>query len=281
MTIGDIGTVEDSYVEPRNLARLDGQPAVTLVVRKQTGTNTVEVIDTVKKRLETLQGGAAVRHPDAVIRDQSRFIQRSIDEVKFHLVLAGMLVSLTVMLFIANLRATLICAVAIPTSIIATFTVMRWLGFTLNNVTMLALVLATGIVIDDAVVVLENIFRYMEEKGVTARQAASEATGEISLAVMATTLLAGGHLPAGRVHGRARSAASSTATASPSPSRSWCRWWCRSRSRRCCARATCKIDAARARRAQGVYARHRSRLRRAAALVAAPPLGRSCCCRCW
>ena len=108
-----------------------------------------------------------------LIRDQSRFIERSIDEVKFHLVLAGILVSLTVMLFIANLRATLIAAVAIPTSIIATFTVMRWLGFTLNNVTMLALVLATGIVIDDAVVVLENIFRYMEEKGVSARQAAS------------------------------------------------------------------------------------------------------------
>jgi HAE1 family hydrophobic/amphiphilic exporter-1 len=158
------------------------------VLRKQTGTNTVEVIQTVKKRLAVLQSVLPADIKTELIRDQSRFIQRSIDEVKFHLVLASILVSLTVMLFIANLRATLICAVAIPTSIIATFTVMRWLDFTLNNVTMLALVLATGIVIDDAVVVLENIFRYMEEKGVTARQAASEATGEISLAVMATTL---------------------------------------------------------------------------------------------
>ena len=188
LTLGDLGTVEDSFVEPRNVARLDGRPAVTLLVRKQTGTNTVEVIDTIKRRLAAI---ASTLPPDVhtqLIRDQSRFIQRSIDEVKFHLVLAAILVSLTVMLFIANLRATLICAVAIPTSIIATFTVMRALGFTLNNVTMLALVLATGIVIDDAVVVLENIFRYMEEKGVTARQAASAATGEISLAVMATTL---------------------------------------------------------------------------------------------
>jgi HAE1 family hydrophobic/amphiphilic exporter-1 len=188
LTIADIGGVEDAFVEPRNSARLDGRPAVSLLVRKQTGTNTVQVIDTVKKRLRAI---ASTLPPDIqvdFVRDQSRFIQRSIDEVKVHLVLAGILVSLTVMLFIANLRATLIAALAIPTSIVATFTVMRGLDFTLNNVTMLALVLATGIVIDDAVVVLENIFRYMEEKGVSARQAASEATGEISLAVMATTL---------------------------------------------------------------------------------------------
>ena len=187
LTIGDIGSVADAFVEPRNLARLDTHPAVTLIVRKQTGTNTVQVIETVKKRLAAIGSTLPSDIDIALARDQSRFIQRSIDEVKLHLVLAGVLVSLTVMLFIANLRATLIAAVAIPTSIIATFTVMRWFDFTLNNITMLALVLATGIVIDDAVVVLENIFRYMEEKGVSAREAASAATGEISLAVLATT----------------------------------------------------------------------------------------------
>jgi HAE1 family hydrophobic/amphiphilic exporter-1 len=187
LTIADIGAVEDAAVEPRNLARLDGRPAVSLLVRKQTGTNTVQVIETVKQRLATIAPTLPRDIQVDFVRDQSRFIQRSIDEVELHLVLAGVLVSLTVMLFIANLRATLIAAVAIPTSIIATFTVMRWLDFTLNNVTMLALVLTTGIVIDDAVVVLENIFRYMEERGVSARQAASEATGEISLAVLATT----------------------------------------------------------------------------------------------
>jgi HAE1 family hydrophobic/amphiphilic exporter-1 len=188
LRIADIGTVEDANVEPRALARLDGRPAVTLLVRKQTGTNTVAVINTVKRRLERIRSTLPADIDIQLVRDQSRFIERSIDEVKVHLVLAGILVSLTVMLFIANLRATLIAAVAIPTSIIATFTVMRSLDFSLNNVTMLALVLATGIVIDDAVVVLENIFRYMEERGVSARQAASAATGEISLAVMATTL---------------------------------------------------------------------------------------------
>lgn len=187
IVLGDIAEISDGFVEPRTLARLDGQPAVSLLVRKQSGTNTVEVIDRIKQRLQELK---AVLPPDIqmqVVRDHSRFIKKSIEEVQFHLILAAVLVSLTVLLFIANLRATLIAAVAIPTSIIATFTLMRWLGFTLNNITMLGLVLATGIVIDDAVVVLENIFRYAEEKGIPPRQAASEATKEISLAVLATT----------------------------------------------------------------------------------------------
>lgn len=188
LTIGDVGAVTDSYVEPRNLARLDGNPAVSLMIRKQSGTNTVEVIDTIKHRLDELR---AVLPPDItlqVVRDHSRFIKRSIHEVEFHLILAAVLVSLTVMLFIANLRATLIAAIAIPTSIISTFTLMQLMGFTINNITMLGLVLATGIVIDDAVVVLENIFRHAEEKGESPMRAAAGATKEISLAVMATTL---------------------------------------------------------------------------------------------
>jgi len=188
ITIGDVAVVADSFVEPRGLTRLDGQPAVSLQVRKQSGMNTVEVIDTVKSRLEELRPTLPRDIRFEVVRDHSRFIKRSIHEVQFHLILAGILVSLTVLLFIANLRATLIAAIAIPTSLISTFTVMQYLGFTLNNLTMLGLVLATGIVIDDAVVVLENIFRYMEERGVSAMQAAGEATREISLAVMATTL---------------------------------------------------------------------------------------------
>jgi HAE1 family hydrophobic/amphiphilic exporter-1 len=188
LTVGDIGTVTDGVVEPRNLARLDGNPAVSLLVRKQSGTNTVDVIDHLKQRLEELHGILPADITMAVIRDHSRFIKRSIHEVQFHLVLASVLVSLTVMLFIANLRATIIAAIAIPTSIISTFTLMQLMGFTINNITMLGLVLSTGIVIDDAVVVLENIFRHAEEKGETPMQAAAGATKEISLAVMATTL---------------------------------------------------------------------------------------------
>jgi HAE1 family hydrophobic/amphiphilic exporter-1 len=188
LTIADVGTVNDGSVDPRTVARLDGVPAVSLLVRKQSGTNTVQVIDKVKERLAAVRPALPPDMHIEVIRDHSRFIKRSIEEVQFHLVLAGVLVSLTVMLFIANLRATLIAAVAIPTSIVATFTLMQYLGFTLNNLTMLALVLATGVVIDDAVVVLENIFRHMEERGLDAMKAASSATREISLAVTATTL---------------------------------------------------------------------------------------------
>jgi HAE1 family hydrophobic/amphiphilic exporter-1 len=188
ITIGDVATVTDGFVEPRTLTRLDGNPAVSLLVRKQSGTNTVEVIDRIKQRLVQLRPTLPADVSLQVVRDHSRFIKRSISEVQFHLVLAAVLVSLTVMLFIANLRATIIAAVAIPTSIISTFTLMQMLGFTINNITMLGLVLATGIVIDDAVVVLENIFRHAEEHGVSPRQAASGATKEIALAVMATTL---------------------------------------------------------------------------------------------
>jgi HAE1 family hydrophobic/amphiphilic exporter-1 len=188
LTIGDVGTVTDGYVEPRNLARLDGDLAVELLIRKQAGTNTVEVIDDVKERLAEIE---ALLPPDItlrIIRDQSRFIKLSISEVRFHLLLAAVLVSLTVLLFINNLRATVISAIAIPTSLVATFTLMSALDFTLNNITMLALVLATGIVIDDAVVVLENIFRHAEEFGESPMEAAGKATKEISLAVTATTL---------------------------------------------------------------------------------------------
>jgi HAE1 family hydrophobic/amphiphilic exporter-1 len=188
ITIGDVGAVQDAFVEPRTLSRFDGAPALTLIVRKQSGANTVHVIDRIKERLAAVRPALPPDIRVETVRDQSRFIKLSFHEVQLHLVLAGLLVSLTVLLFIANLRATLIAAVAIPTSIIATFTAMDWLGFTLNNMTMLALVLATGIVIDDAVVVLENIFRHMEERGLAAREAASTATREISLAVMATTL---------------------------------------------------------------------------------------------
>ncbi len=188
LTISDLGTVTDGVIEPRTLARLDGKPAVSLLIRKQAGTNTVEVIDRIKERLQALQGSMPRDISMEVVRDHSRFIKLSIHEVQFHLILASILVSLTVMLFISNIRATLIAAIAIPTSIISTFTLMDLMGFTLNNITMLGLVLSTGIVIDDAVVVLENIFRHAEEEGVSPMQAAASATKEISLAVMATTL---------------------------------------------------------------------------------------------
>ena len=217
--IEDVGRVEDSFEEPRGLSRLwvagnvkagnveassagaggkdstdaddpddDGDSAVSLIVQKQSGTNTVQVVDAVRRRLAEIEPLLPVDVQCEVIRDQSRFIRNSIDEVKLHLMLAAVLVSLTILLFIRDWRTTIIATLAIPTSIVATFAFMDLMGYTMNNITMLGLILAVGIVIDDAVVVHENIFRHMEEYGRTAMEAAATATREIALAVVATTL---------------------------------------------------------------------------------------------
>jgi hydrophobic/amphiphilic exporter-1 (mainly G- bacteria), HAE1 family len=186
--VRDIGYAEDSYEEPRSSARLDGVPAVTLVVAKQSGENTVATADEVKQRLReisaTLPGDVRAR----VISDQSVFIQAAVDSIQHHLVEGSILAALIIFLFLANIRTTLIAAVAIPTSIISAFGLMAAMGFTMNQITMLALTLMVGIVIDDAIIVLENIYRFIEEKGMTPFEAAMQGTREIGLAVMATTL---------------------------------------------------------------------------------------------
>src|SRR5207248_6882427 len=122
------------------------------------------------------------------IRDNSRFIKASVASLEEHLLFGSLLASLVVLLFIRSFRSVLIAALAIPTSIIATFTLLRAMNFTLNNMTLLALTLAVGIVIDDAIVVLENIVRYIEEKQCTPFDAAIAGTREVALPVMATTL---------------------------------------------------------------------------------------------
>ncbi len=186
--IQDIGRAVDSFEEPRSLARLDGQNAVSLVVQKQSGTNAVAVADRLFARLKEIKPTLPSDVTYTIIRDQSRFIRQSIEEVKFHLLLAAALVSATILLFIRDWRTTVIATLAIPTSIIPTFLFMDLMGFTLNNITMLGLILAIGIVIDDAVVVHENIFRHMEEDGMDAMTAARVGTNEIALAVLATSL---------------------------------------------------------------------------------------------
>ena len=186
--VRDVGRVEDGGVEPTSAAILNGGPAIVLAVRKQSGSNTVQVVDAVKARLEdlkrTLPSGATVE----VVRDDSGVIRTSVAGVKEHLVLGALLAALVVFLFLGNLRSTIIAAVAIPVSIIGTFALMWGMGFTLNTITLLALALAVGIVIDDAIVVLENVFRFVDEKGYAPKQAAILATKEIGLAVLATTL---------------------------------------------------------------------------------------------
>ncbi|MBI4875156.1 MAG: efflux RND transporter permease subunit [Acidobacteria bacterium] len=186
--VKDIGEVVDGVEEPRSLARLDGKPAVVLEVRKQAGTNTLEVIQAVKARIAELQKGLPPDFEITYTRDTSRFIEESFKAVQEHLVLGGFLAALVVLFFIRSWRSTLIAAVAIPTSIISTYTLMHAMGFTLNQITMLALTLVVGIVIDDAIVVLENIFRFMEEKHLSPFEAAVQGTKDIGLAVLAATL---------------------------------------------------------------------------------------------
>ena len=185
--IRDIGRVEDGTKEQRSIARLNGLPTVTLEVQRQSGANTVEVIHNVKAQMARVGAQLPADVKMEVIRDQERYIGAALHEITRHLVLGSILASLVVLLFMRSWRSTLIAAIAIPCSVISTFAMMRAMNFTLNGVTMLALVLMVGVVIDDAIVVLENIFRFVEEKRITPMRAAKEATADIGLAVMATT----------------------------------------------------------------------------------------------
>jgi HAE1 family hydrophobic/amphiphilic exporter-1 len=186
----DVAQILDAEEEPRTLSRLDGQNAVALLVRKQSGANTVAVVDRVQARLAELRPTLPPDVAVQVVRDQSRFIKRALGEVQHHLILGALLASLIVWVFLGwrNWRPALIAAVSIPTSIIATFFAMRWAGFTLNNITMLGLSVSTGIVIDDAIIVLENIFRHMDEEGRSPWEAAVTGAREIVLPVVATTI---------------------------------------------------------------------------------------------
>ncbi|HEY0512229.1 MAG TPA: efflux RND transporter permease subunit [Thermoanaerobaculia bacterium] len=186
--VRDLGSSEDGTKEQRSIARLDGVPTVSLDVLRQSGANTVEVINGAKEALARLQAQLPPDLKLRVIRDQSTYIYAALHEINLHLILGSIFASLVVFAFMRSWRSTVIAAVAIPTSVIATFGMMKALNFTLTSVTMLALVLMVGVVIDDAIVVLENIFRFIEEKKMSSFQAAKEATREIGLAVLATTL---------------------------------------------------------------------------------------------
>src|SRR5262247_1475356 len=202
--VRDIGYAEDGTKEQRSISRLtdltaagdDPQkraqtpsvPSVSIEVRRQTGANTMAVIADVKRNMARVQAQLPSDVRLEIINDQSRYIKNALHEINTHLILGSILACLVVLLFMRSWRSTIIAGIAIPTSVISTFGMMKALDFTLNSVTMLALVLMVGVVIDDAIVVLENIFRFIEEKKMHPMQAAKEATREIGLAVLATTL---------------------------------------------------------------------------------------------
>jgi hydrophobe/amphiphile efflux-1 (HAE1) family protein len=186
--IRDIGNAEDGTKEERSSSRLNGKRTVSMEIRRQSGANTVEVIEGVKKTLKKIETQLPPDVKLEIIEDQSGFIYAALHEINLHLIVGSILASLVVFLFMRNWRAMIIAGVAIPSSLIAAFGVMWALHFTLNSVTMLALVLMVGIVIDDALVVLENTFRFLEEKKMPPLEAARAATSDIGHAVLATTL---------------------------------------------------------------------------------------------
>jgi HAE1 family hydrophobic/amphiphilic exporter-1 len=189
LRVSDIGYAEDSVKKvATSLFMADGSPGVQLDVRRASGENTIKVIEGVKQKLQTIRQTLPPDVAVTITTDDSKFINASITSLEEHLIWGSLLASLVVLFFIRNLRAVIIASVAIPASIVATFTLMRAMDFTLNNMTLLALTLAVGIVIDDAIVVLENIFRYIEEKQRSPFDAAIQGTREVALPVMATTL---------------------------------------------------------------------------------------------
>ena len=186
--LADVATIADGAARATTMASLDGQDTVVMQIVKQSDANAVAVIDDVKGRIAEIETSLPKGYSIAKIRDQSTYIERSLHAVQEHLIVGAILAAVVVFLFLGNLRATLIASLAIPTSVIASFAVMKYLGFTQNNITLLALTLSVGIVIDDAIVVLENVFRVIEEDGLQPKEAAIQATKEIGLAVLAITL---------------------------------------------------------------------------------------------
>src|SRR5215204_608217 len=200
--IKDIARVQDGGADATSAASLDGTQSLYLAIRKQSGSNTIALINGVKERMNQIIPTLPKEMKVVVTRDQSEFIENSLNAIEEHLVLGGLFAAIIVFLFLWNIRSTVIAALAIPTSIISAFALIAALGYSLNQMTMLALTLMVGIVIDDAIVVLENIYRFVEEKGMNPFQAAVEGTKEIGLAVMATTLsLLAVFIPVGFMYG--------------------------------------------------------------------------------
>jgi len=186
--VKDLGRVEESLEEERSHSQFNDTPAIALLVQRQSGSNTVEVAEAVKKQCEYIQSLLEKQQIHLqVAQDSSLYIHRSVDEVYFHLIFGGGLALVIVLLFLRNFRSTLVCSLALPTAVIGTFSFMYLMGFTQNVMTLLALSIAIGLLIDDAIVVQENIMRHIEI-GHPPKEAALIATRQIALAVLATTL---------------------------------------------------------------------------------------------
>ena len=187
ITLGEVAQVSDGVEEERKLALVNGQPAIGLDIYKQSGGNQVELVDTVKKVIVKVQKEMPPGVTISLVRDGSIMTRESLADVKETLIIGGILTVLIVFCFINSWRSTVITGVTLPISVIASFIVMNAMGMTLNVMTLMALSLAIGMLIDDAIVVRENIVRHLEE-GMDHMEAARFGTSEIGLAVFATTM---------------------------------------------------------------------------------------------
>jgi multidrug efflux pump len=184
----DVARVELGPEDVRSALRYNGNPAVAIGVIRQSKANLIEVAARIRDELPAIRQSLPAGVDIEMAYDQSVFVTHSIDDAQLTLVIAAILVVLIIFVFLRNLRATIIPGLAIPTSIVATFAIMYFLGFTINNFTLLALTIAIGIVVDDAIIVLENAYRHQEELHEKPVEAAMRGTNEIAFAVIATTI---------------------------------------------------------------------------------------------
>ncbi|MGH7468200.1 MAG: efflux RND transporter permease subunit [Longimicrobiales bacterium] len=186
--LGDVARVEPGPEDERSVVRYSATDAVFIGVLRQSKSNVIEVAEAVHNELPAVQAALPAGVELKMAFDGSVFIQRSIQEAKETLVLTAVLVILIIFLFLATLRATIIPALAIPVSIVGTFAILSALGYSVNTFTLLGLILAIGIVVDDAIIVLENAYRHQEELRKDPQTAAIDGTREITTAVIATTI---------------------------------------------------------------------------------------------
>lgn len=188
LRVNDLAQVVDGEAELRSLSRLNSRPTLTLQVRKTSAGNLVKVISALNDEIKVIQSALPAGTKIEMIENSALPVQHSLDSLREHLIVGSLLACAVVLLFLRSFRLTLIAAAAIPVSLIASFAVMDFLGYTLNTLTLLALTLAVGLVIDDAIVVLENTYKTMEERGLEPKEAARESLAEIGSAVVATTI---------------------------------------------------------------------------------------------
>jgi len=184
----DVARVELGPEDYRSELRYNGRPAIAIGVIRQSKANLIEVSDLVREEIPRIEAALPPGVTVNVGFDQSDFVRRSIQEAEETLILAAILVVVIIFVFLRNLRATVIPGLALPTSIVAAFAILYALGFSINNFTLLALILGIGIVVDDAIIVMENAYRHQEELGEDPETAAQRGTSEIAFAVIATTV---------------------------------------------------------------------------------------------